>query len=139
MTTSRRSLIKLGLYASASFLPLVGGVAGRVAFAAEPVDFDTSWLRRDMFEAIVNERFSVQKPQGGSITVRLLRIADVPGNVGSADCFTLLLRESKTASLGQGTYIVESPTLGTFPLFLVPGLRDKTGLTYTAAFNRLPQ
>ena len=52
--------------------------------------------------------------------------------------FIVLFRGPRSPRLAQGTYRVESSTLGTFPLFLVPGWTYASGTAYTATFNRLP-
>ena len=84
----------------------------------------------------------VRKPRTGSIALRLARVEDVlsarnAGTVGHPDCFTVVLRGSKSSKLLQGTYRVESPTLGTFLLFLVPGPVMGSSITYAATFNRV--
>lgn len=148
MRTTRRSMIKLGLYAAASFVTFCEGLSGRVALAAVPTDAamndDGGWLRRDMFEPLVGEYFVVTNGLF-RISLRLAAVEDVPsaqhaGTVGSQDCFTLLLRgprSSKLAQLAQDTYRVENGTLGAFSLFLVPGRATASGVTYVATFNRV--
>jgi Domain of unknown function (DUF6916) len=146
MRTSRRSVIKLGLYATASFITFFEGLSDCVALAAgqsqAPVTDDGLWLRRDMFEAVVGERFVVRKPRGGSIAMRLIRVEDVPSarnasTVNHPDCYIIGLSGSTSSQLAEGTYLVESSTLGTFLLFIVPGLPTSAGITYTATFNRV--
>jgi hypothetical protein len=148
MRTSRRSMIKLGLYAAASFVTFCEGLSGRVALAAVPTDAamndDGGWLRRDMFEPLVGDYFVVTNGPS-RISLRLIAVEDVPsaqhaGTVGSQDCFTLVLRgarSSKLAQLAQDTYRVENGTLGAFSLFLVPGRATASGVTYVATFNRV--
>ena len=69
MRTSRRHLIKLGLCATASFVTFFEGLSGGVALAAEqnapPAADESYWLRRDMFEAHVNESFVVRRLKAG--------------------------------------------------------------------------
>jgi hypothetical protein len=146
MRTSRRSLIKLGLYATASFVPFFDRVSGPVALAAVQEQAtaldDGFWLRRDLFEAAVGERFVVRTAQGGSLYLRLARVDDVPGaqragTVNSPDCYILVLTGPRARPLAQGTYRIDSRRLGSFLLFLVPGLPTAAGMTYTATFNRL--
>lgn len=146
MKTSRRSVIKLGLYAAASFVTFCEGLSGHIVLAAVPDDAamtdDGGWLRRDMFEPLVGEYFVVTNEQS-RISLRLVAVEDVPsaqhaGTVGSQDCFTLLLRGTrKLAKLAQDTYRVENGTLGAFSLFLVPGPATASGVTYVATFNRV--
>jgi hypothetical protein len=95
-----------------------------------------------MFEARVGESLAVQKPKAGAIPLRLLRVEDVlsarnAGTVAHPDCFTVLLRGSRSSRLVQGTYRVESPSLGQFLLFLVPLRTGGTSITYAATFNRV--
>lgn len=145
MTTSRRSMIKLGLFAAASFATFFEGLSGSaLAAAASTTDAtdDGGWLRRDMFEACIGQSFVVHTPRSGSVTLRLMRVEDVPtarttGTVDDPDSFVVLLRGSRTSNLEQGTYSVENSTLGSFLLFLVPGQASKTGVTYAATFNRV--
>ena len=146
MRTSRRQLIKLGLCATASFVTFFEGLSGHVALAAEqnppPAADESYWLRRDMFEAHVGENFVVRKPKSGSITVRLLRVEDClsarnAGTVNHPDCYVVVFRGSRTSKLAQGTYRVESSTLGNVLMFLVPGPATAAGITYTATFNRV--
>jgi hypothetical protein len=146
MRTSRRHLIKLGLCATASLTTFFEGLSGRDASAAAPqaqapLD-DGLWLRRDLFETRVGEYFAVRKPRSGTIALRLTRVEDVlsarnAGTVGHPDCFTVILRGSTSSKLKQGTYRVESPTLGTFLLFLVPGPVMGSSIRYAATFNRI--
>jgi hypothetical protein len=146
MRSSRRELIWLGLCATASLVPVFEGLSGHVAVAAGRADAaqadDSSWLRRDLFESRVGEYFTVRKPRAGSVTLRLMRVEDVlsaknAGTVGHPDCFTLVFRGSRLSRLPQGTYRVESPSLGVFDLFLVPGPVAGSVITYAATFNRI--
>jgi hypothetical protein len=156
MRTSRRHLIKLGLCATASLVTFCEVLSGRVALAAvskravpkraapkgaAPSE-SSLWLTREMFEARVGESLAVQKPKAGAIPLRLLRVEDVlsarnAGTVAHPDCFTVLLRGSRSSRLVQGTYRVESPSLGQFLLFLVPLRTGGTSITYAATFNRV--
>jgi hypothetical protein len=53
------------------------------------------------------------------------------------ECFSLLFRGGSVA-LGQNTYRIEHPSLGSFELFLVPGGPDKVGAqSYVAIINRV--
>ena len=71
-----------------------------------------------------------------------MRVDDVPnardtGAVGDPNSFIVLFRGPRSPKLTQGTYRIESRTLGTFSLFLVPGWTYASGTAYTATFNRL--
>lgn len=145
METSRRHLIKLGLYATASLVTFKG-LSGRVLAAAQHLataDWpDGSWLRRDMFEALVGEYFTVYTPSS-VVGLRLIAVEDVLSarnaeTVGHPDCYTVLLAAPAHApKLPQDTYRVVSNTLGAFMLFLVPGPETQQGITYSATFNRV--
>jgi hypothetical protein len=141
-------VIRLGLCATATLVPTLGGVWGPVALAAGRAnagpDDDGSWLRRDLFEIRVGDYFTVRKPRSGSISLRLIRVEDAlsaknAGTVGHPDCFTLIFRGANSSRLEQGTYRVQSSTLGTFALFLVPGPVVGSTMTYAATFNRVVQ
>ena len=143
MNTSRRRAIQLGLCATAS-LVTVEGLCAHVAHAAEsplPAD-DAAWLRRDHFEGSRGQLMIV-RASPKSIGLQLLSVSDVPsarqtGALGDPNSFIVLFRGPRSPKLAQGTYRVESATLGTFELFLVPGWTYAWGTAYTATFNRLP-
>ena len=144
MTTSRRRAIKLGICAVAS-LSTVEGLCEHVAHAAQeppPFDDDGGWLRRDLFESCRGQLMIVRRSPR-SIGLQLMRVDDVPtarhtGAVDDENSFIVLFRGPRSPRLAQGTYRVESSTLGTFPLFLVPERTYASGTAYTATFNRLP-
>jgi hypothetical protein len=139
-------MIKLGLCATAYLMTTFDGFVGdlaakpRVTPPASDTD-DGAWLRRDLFEAHIGENFSVQTPTG-KLTLKLTAVEDVlsarnAGKVNDPNCFTVVFRAPKGASLAQGSYRVDSSSLGTFTLFIVPEARRQNGLTYVATFNRL--
>jgi hypothetical protein len=75
--------------------------------------------------------------------LRLISVDDVPaarrtGALGDANRFIVVFLGPRSPKLPQGTYRIESATLGTFPLFLVPGRTYTSGTAYAATFNRLP-
>ena len=66
-----------------------------------------------------------------------MRVDDVPnardtGAVGDPNSFIVVFRGPRSPKLTQGTYRIESRTLGTFSLFLVPGWTYASGTMYTA-------
>lgn len=72
----------------------------------------------------------------GVVTVTLTKVDDLAAASGG-ECFSLLFRGGSRA-LPQGTYMVEHPSLGSFPLFLVPAGTDTNGAQgYLATINRL--
>jgi len=139
--TSRRHAIKLAMCATAS-LATIEGLCGQVAQAAQeatPAAADRGWLRRDQFEACRGEMVIVHT-SSRSITLWLMEVDDVPsahhtGAVGDQSSFVVLFQGPRSPKLAQGTYQVESPTLGTFPLFLVPEWTYPSVRTYAATFN----
>lgn len=71
------------------------------------------------------------------IAVTLLKVTDMPAPKGG-ECFTLLFRGGGGSALRQSTYSVDHPSLGKFPLFLVPvGPDDNGAQGYLATINRL--
>ena len=72
----------------------------------------------------------------------LMEVDDVPSAhytdaVGDQSSFVVLFQGPISPELSQGTYQVESRTLGTFPLFLVPEWTYPSVRTYAATFNRV--
>lgn len=54
----------------------------------------------------------------------------------TVNCFSLRF-QSSGRSLGQGTYTVSNESLGSFPLFIVPGGPGMSPKSYTATFSLL--
>ena len=143
MKTSRRHAIKLAMCATVS-LGTIEGLCSQVVNAAQeaiPGAVHGGWLRRDQFEACRGQAVNVQTPSG-STTFWLMEVDDVPiahytGAVSDPNSFVLLFQGPSAPELAQGTYQVESPTLGTFSLFLVPEGAYPSVRTYTATFNRV--
>ena len=144
MKTSRRRAIKLGICVAAS-LSTIEGLCEHVVHAAEetpPFLDDGGWLRRDLFEGCRGQWMIVRRSPR-SIALQLMSVDNVPtsrliGAVGDENRFIVLFRGPRSPKLAQGTYRVESSTLGTFSLFLVPERTYASGTAYTATFNRLP-
>ena len=143
MNTSRRYAIKLALCATAS-LGTIEGLFSEVTHAAQEATRAAThggWLRRDEFEATRGQTVIVHTPSE-SIPCWLMEVDDVPsaastGAVGDQNSFVVRFQGPLSPELAQGTYQVESPTLGTFPLFLVPEWTYPSVRTYTATFNRV--
>ena len=144
MKTSRRRAIKLGICVAAS-LSTVEGLCEHVIHAAQeppPFDDNGAWLRRDLFESCRGQLMIVRRSPR-SIGLQLMSVDNVPtarqsGAVRDENSFIVLFRGPRSPKLAQGTYRVESSTLGTFSLFLVPERTYASGTAYTATFNRLP-
>jgi hypothetical protein len=142
MITSRRRAIQLGISATAS-LVTVEGLCANVAHAQNPPPpaDDGRWLQRGQLERCVGQVMTA-RTSPRSIGLQLMRVDDVPnardtGAVGDPNSFIVLFRGPRSPKLTQGTYRIESRTLGTFSLFLVPGWTYASGTVYTATFNRL--
>lgn len=72
----------------------------------------------------------------GVVAVTLTKVDDLTAARGG-ECFSLLFRGG-SRTLPQGTYTIEHPALGSFPLFLVPAGTDSNGAQgYLATINRL--
>ena len=135
--------MRLALCATAALVTLQG-LYEEVSHAAPqtpppPAD-DSAWLRRDLFESCLGERFFLRTPST-TLTVQLVRVTDPNGRraeVANEDNFVVHFRGPRKPKLAQGTYQVDNRRLGRFELFLVPGLTTASGTTYTATFNRLP-
>ena len=98
-------------------------------------------LVRSTFVPHVNGTFTVHVGPLQRIATRLVAIEDLPGAAHAAadreGRFALFFDGPGAEALAQGTYSLEHPALGTFPLFLVPvGGRDDVR-HYQAVFNRI--
>jgi hypothetical protein len=142
MITSRRRAIQLGICATAS-LVTIEGLCADVAHAQHPPPpaDDGRWVQRGQFERCVGQVMTA-RTSPRSVGLQLMRVDDVPnardtGAVGDPSSFIVVFRGPRSPKLTQGTYRIESRTLGTFSLFLVPGWTYASGTMYTATFNRL--
>jgi hypothetical protein len=144
MNTSRRHAIRLGLCATAS-LVAVPGLSEATPQASQKQQLvsvdDGAFLRRDLFESQYGQSFIV-RTEKTAVALRLLRVDDQPGarrsgSEGNENNFVVVFRGPRAPKLAQGTYQVDSRSLGTFELFLVPEKATTPGTIYTATFNRL--
>ena len=76
-----------------------------------------------------------------TIDVILVEVKDLMPSAAKtqagAECFSLLFR-GESSALGQNTYRIEHPSLGTFALFLVPGRAgENAAQDYVAIVNRI--
>jgi hypothetical protein len=53
------------------------------------------------------------------------------------ECFSLVFNGPPTPNLGQGTFAVQHPKLGSFNLFIVPGIKSGFYRHYEAMINRV--
>lgn len=93
-------------------------------------------LSRDNFAAHLDSVYSVQVAPGEVCELVLIELRDGPA-YPRQEQFALTFRGPREPFLGQGTFPVEHPALGSFDLFLAPVGQDAGGFLYEAVFNRL--
>jgi hypothetical protein len=99
-------------------------------------------LGRENFAPLVGQRFSMRTEAGRRLTLVLTDVrayrapATARATQARLDGFTLVFRGA-AAPPAQGTYQMEHPRLGSFPLFVVPHALARGGAAYVAVFNRL--
>jgi hypothetical protein len=71
--------------------------------------------RLDTYAPLVGTTFAVGPD--GEVPVELVSAIELPG---PGTCFSVIFRAAPDAPLDQRTYRVQHPSLGAFPLFLVP-------------------
>jgi hypothetical protein len=100
-------------------------------------------ISRQMFVDSINSNFVLYDQKQGKIQVYLKEVEDLrpvafKNNPKSGhECFNLIFVNQSGTALPQGTYTVEHEKLGTFDLFLVPGVNQRYGHNLGAAVNRL--
>jgi len=96
-----------------------------------------------MFADFVNTDFVVNHPEHGRISVYLKEVEDLRpqafkfNSKAGIECFNLIFVSQNNVELGQGTYMMEHAKLGSFELFIVPGIARRYGRNYCATINRL--
>ena len=150
MSITRRKFLKAGtLVALSAAIPLkVVGQQPHKVNDGNPIDQSKdatadplSSYNRAAFESYLNSIFRLYTGYS-TIDVALVEVKDLAPGTNTAqtgaECFSLLFRGGSVA-LPQNTYKIEHPSLGTFPLFLVPGKPDDNGAqSFVAIINRLP-
>src|SRR5260370_27613840 len=144
MSITRRKFLQAGtLVALSAAIPLrVIGQQPRKVNDGNPIDQSDSLssYNRAAFTSYLNSIFRLYT--GYSTTdVALVEGKDLMPRAATtqtgAECFSLLSRAGSVAR-PQNTYKIEHPSLGTFPLFLVPGKPDDNGAqSFVAIMNRL--
>jgi hypothetical protein len=145
MAISRRIFIKVGaLAAVAASMSLKPGLAvlgqdlpGKIGAPSSPDPLAN--YTQATFTQYVGSIFTLRSRV--RIELTLTRVVDsLPRKVartGGRESFELHFRGGATA-LGQDTYVLEHPALGTFMMFLVPSGADDNGAQgYIAVINRL--
>lgn len=140
---SRTGLLKLGAVAA---LVLGAGPAARAA-AGGPAQSATEaegvatrvrgprYLRLATYVPLVGSTFKIHREGSSPLSVKLAAATRLPG-VGES--FSLMFRGHANATLGQQIYHLEHPSLGTFPLFVVPVGRATKGQDFQVIVNRIP-
>ena len=150
MSITRRKFLKAGtLVALSAAIPLkAAGQQPRKVNDGNPIDQSKdvaadplSQYGKSAFSSYLNSIFRLYTGYS-FVDVTLVEVKDLtPGAATTqtgAECFSLLFRGGSVA-LPQNTYKIEHPSLGTFPLFLVPGKPDDNGAqSFVAIINRLP-
>ncbi len=154
MSLPRRAFV--GKAFLAAFAVKIGfGATSASAFAPlltqkpdDPAYLPASSLSKAAFEALVNTTFRIRYQAGYSrnlwLDTTLVAVDDLQMSAaqaeGGGECFRITLkspaRSGRVVSLPQGTYQVDSSTLGTFAILIVPGSTGSDGSrTYVAVFN----
>lgn len=147
MSNSRRKFLKAGLitalFAAVPLKNVLGqswkdrdGNPGDGSAAALQNNDPLANYTKASFVSYLNSIFQLNN--GFSVVaVTLLKITDMQAPKGG-ECFTLLFRGGGGSAWAQSTYTVDHPSLGKFPLFLVPvGPDDNGAQGYLATINRL--
>ena len=90
------------------------------------------------FKSLVGEVFQFQNAwRNESVNLVLTACTEAPPRPGTSQ-FTLTFVALNGERLREGTYTVEQPLVGTFPVFVIPtGLDEKGQAFYRADFNQL--
>jgi hypothetical protein len=100
-------------------------------------------ISMQMFADFINSSFVVHHPELGKVDVYLKEVEDLRPQAfknrpaKGIECFNLIFVNQSGTALPQGTYTMEHPKLGTFDLFLVPGINLRYGHNSGAVVNRL--
>jgi hypothetical protein len=140
---SRTGLLKLG--AVAALVLGAGPAAKAVEGSAAPAATEDPavatrvrgprHLRLATYVPLVGSTFKIHRTGASPLSVKLAAATRLQG-VGES--FSLIFRGHANAKLGQDTYNVEHPSLGTFPLFVVPIGRATKGQDFQVIVNRIP-
>ena len=93
-------------------------------------------LSRNSFAAQLNSTFRVYLAQGEACEIALIELRDGRTS-GRQEQFALTFRGPRDRFLGQGTFPLEHPVMGSFDLFMTPVGQEADGFLYEAVFNRL--
>ncbi len=139
MAMSRRRLLEAGAAAIAcAALPLrsLGLLFPDPAFAAPMAVGRTAGLHLATFSALVGTTFGATVG-GPHVQLRLAKATQGQKVTRKGENFSLLFDGSNGAPFGQGTYTFTHPSIGSFPMFVVPVNGPSATPTYQAVFNRV--
>jgi hypothetical protein len=100
-------------------------------------------ISQKMFVDFINSTFVITHPELGKVSAYLKDVEDLRPPIFKTspkkglECFNLIFVNQSSVQFGQGTYQIEHEKLGTFDLFLVPGVNLRYGRNYGAVINRL--
>ena len=142
---SRTGLLKLGAVAA---LVLGAGPAAKAleSTSAAPTATEAEgvaaprvrgprYLRLGTYVPLVGSTFRIHRDGALPLSVKLASATRLEG-VGES--FSLIFRGHANARLEQQVYDFEHPSLGTFPLFVVPVGRAAKGRDFQVIVNRIP-
>lgn len=96
---------------------------------------DGRQLEKADFAAAVGSTLGIPCGDGHRAELTVARVDTLPAPDGW-ESFAVMLDGPGPEMLGQATYVVEHPELGTFPLFLSPVDARDGVVRYEAVFNR---
>jgi hypothetical protein len=153
MSFSRRKFLRAGTVAAlaagvpfkSTLIAMAQGSGENREFLISEVAYDSlAYYTRATFSQYVSSVFRIR--WGGSFAdVTLLEVTDLTPvaqratmQAAGIECFSLLFEGGGGPSLGQNTFAIEHPALGSFQLLLVPaGNADNGANRYMAIINRL--
>lgn len=123
--------VGIGVLIGSSAIPLLEGLAGRVAFTPD--------LTRAAFARVVGGRFNVDVTHARTTTIQLLSVRSLAadGRPPTGEGFSLLFTGTLAEKFPQDTYTVDHSSMGRFAMFLVPVGPAGPDQRYEAVFNRL--
>ena len=138
MSSSRREFLKRG-----TFVALAAGVPLALTEKASGMITTKSTaagLNMASFKSQLGTNFLINH-QASKVKFTLVDVTNFASrkqNAAGKECFSLLFRGPKEATLQQDTYLIEHEQLGMFSFLVVPvGAKDTRAPHYEAVINRL--
>ena len=94
-------------------------------------------MDKEVFAKYLHTRFRICDKLSPTVIEAELVQVDEGGSSNEVEHFSLLFTGPAEPRLGQQTYGIEHPEMGSFDLFLVPVGADENRTSYEAVFNRL--